>query len=389
MKINYGSMLRKNKTKLLAFSLSASFFLCFYQYFFNTVGTNERKLFDSSVRYIYVPSLQKGLTNQKLQMLQVVRLAKILDRTLIIPGLNDFLPSTAVVTKGVTVCQDEILCQIVSFSSVFSVSKFARDLQFHLNVSSTDISELPTYWRQEWTIGEIMIQKKLKKQKDKETSLFQRLGTVAHAKVIILNGLVASLPLLRSRVTCTNLTAQEVDAKIMSSFHLNDFLSRRLQRSSLTSNAIFSECSHEVKFTLTLHVRAEPDMYRLCMDSCLTAEQMVSSAAEYFDFYRNNSIILVLAGNMIGNMSLKYDVVSHLERLGWCASKVAAFIKKDDLLDIQQGAIDYEVGIRSSFFVGLRLSTFSSELFKARSVLDKPSWEFGKSGVIPLSPKLL
>jgi len=331
-------------------------------------------------QFIFVPFLQKGMSNQKLQIIPVVRLAATLDRTLILPGLNDFLFSSDITIKGAKICQDELLCHVVPFSTVYNVLKFKKDLQHHLNVSSVDMSELPANWKEVWTIGEIIIPKKLKFQKDKEKALFSRLKTVSHARVIILNGLVASLPNLASKIPNKYLTPQEYEAKVMSSFHLNDFLGKRLEQ--LRSKLLFPECNHPVNFILALHIRAEPDVRRMCRDACFEAEEMISWAVDHFSAYRNKSVVLFLTGK-----SLKYDTVGHLEGLGWCASKVSDVVKKDDLLHIQQAAIDFEVGKIAWIFVGLKLSSFSTETFKIRSDLGKPSWEFVKGRVIPWRPQ--
>lgn len=319
------------------------------------------------------------MTNQKLQIVAVIRLAAILDRTLILPGLNDFLNSSDVAVEGATNCQDELLCHVVPFSTVFDVSKFRENLRHQLNVTSIELNDLPANWMEAWTVGEITIRKKLKFQKDKEKALFSRLKPVMRSRVIILNGLVGSLPSLTSKFPNKILTPQEYEARVRRSFHLNAFLRRRLAR--LHSKVLFPECIYPVNFILAFHIRAEPDVKRICHDACFEADEMISWAADHFSAYRNKSVILVLTGT-----SLKYDTFSHLEGLGWCASKVSDVVKKDDLLHIQQAAIDYEVGKQASIFVGLKLSSFSLEMFKTRYELDKTSWEFVKGRVIPWSP---
>ena len=368
----------KKKTSFFLLKFCALLYVCFRKYLLDNRVRKQRQMYGKSERFLYVPSLQKGLSNQKLQMLRVVRLTKLLDRTLIIPGLNDFLYSSNVTVEEARICQDKILCHTIPFSGVFDVSKFKQDLHHHLNVSSVDISEIPRNWKQLWSIGEIMIPKRLKFEKVKETALFQRLGAVAQMRVIILNGLVSSLPHLESKVSQKGYTAQEYDATVMNAFHVNDFLRDRL--SSLYPKSFFTGCSHQVNFTLALHVRAEPDMYRLCKNACFTGKQMLSWAADYFHVYQNTSIMLVLTGP-----TLKFDTINYLAGLGWCASKVSGVVKKEDLLHIQQAAIDYEVGKRASIFVGLRLSSFSSEMFKVRRDLNKLSWEFVKGAVVPWS----
>lgn len=332
-----------------------------------------------NTQFLYAPTLQKGLTNQKLQLVRLLRLAYSMNRTLILPSLNDFVPLS---NSSVAIpCQEGLYCHTIPFSSVFDTTKFIQNIKDRVNVNCVDITQLPSNWRSAWNTEKVQIPKRLKRQQEKEFYLFQGLKKAEHAKVVVLQGLVGSLPTLRDKeLSHSSASAKNMfEEALQSSFHLNAFLSRRLK--GMSKENLYTNCHHEIKKTLAVHLRAEPDIRRICGMKCFTAEEMLLWTIRAFEGQRDDIFMIILTGD-----SLLFNTTKYLRDLGWCTSKVGELVNKSGLLHIQQSSIDYEVGISASFFVGLRISSFSTEIFKIRGRTSRNSWEFVKEGLQKIKP---